>query len=260
MGADHETATALRIDDLGDGVTSVRICRPPNNFFDEALIAELATSTKQLSDSGLRAIVLCSEGKNFCAGADLSAGAKKSERPLGIYDWALDLFECEIPIVAAVQGAAVGGGMGLALAADFRVGNATTRFVANFARLGFNQGFALTETLPELVGRQKALELLLTARTIDSAEAHRIGLLDHVAPDGEIEHVAVRLAREIAANAPLAVRTVRRLLLSDRNRRLRAVVEQESAEQRRLMKTHDFREGVRAIKERRTPIFTGVDS
>lgn len=253
-----ELDPTLQIDDLGGGVTVARIVRPPNNYFDEHLIASLATTVQSLGQNPAnRVIVLCTEGKNFCAGADFSQRRQRSSRPQGIYSWALDLMASELPIIAAIKGAAVGGGVGLALAADTRIGTPSTRFSLNFARLGINQGFALTETLRGVVGDQRALNILMAAATIRGEEAHAIGLLDHLVPEEQLETAAIDQARAIAANAPLAVRSIRRLLRGDRVERLRSAIERESHEQSMLMKTEDFREGTRAMAARREPIFQG---
>ena len=139
--------------------------RPPSNFFDEALLASLAEVLRALDeDPAVRSVVLCSEGKHFCAGAQLDG--MRADGIRRVYRQALGLFMVRKPVVAAVQGTAVGGGLGLALAADFRVAAAGSRFVANFARLGFHQGFGLSVTLPAVVGQQRALELLLTGRPV----------------------------------------------------------------------------------------------
>jgi enoyl-CoA hydratase/carnithine racemase len=252
------TDPTLEIEDAGRGVAVARIRRGPNNFFDEQLIAALATQVQRLAaQRSARAIVLCSEGKHFCAGADFRRSPTDTGRTRGIYSWALDLLSADLPIVAAVQGSAVGGGVGLALVADLRVGAPSTRFIANFARLGINQGFAMTETLRDVVGPQKALDLLVTARPVGGEEALSIGLLDRLVPDDQLEPAAIEDAATIAANAPLAVRAIRSLLREGRADRLRRVVREESAQQRSLMQTSDFKEGVRAMAERRPPVFGG---
>src|SRR5262249_15777036 len=147
--------------------------------------------------------------------------------------------------------AAVGGGLGLALSADFRVASPETRFWANFARLGFHHGFAITLTLPALVGQQAARELLYTARRVRGEEAQTLGLCDRLVPPEQIRAEAHALAAEIAASAPLAVRSIRQTLRGDIADRVRAATEREQAEQIRLMQTDDFQEGVRAAAERR---------
>src|ERR1700723_2074315 len=162
-------------------VAVVEMHRPPSNFFDEALLAALAEALRALDeDPAVRSVVLCSEGRHFCAGAQLDGGIT-ADGIRRLYRQALALFMVRKPIVAAVQGAAVGGGLGLALAAGFRVAAAGSRFVANFARLGFHQGFGLSVTLPAAVGRQRALELLLTGRAVPGTEAMQIGLCDRLA-------------------------------------------------------------------------------
>ena len=130
-------------------VATVEIHRPPANYFDAALIRALADAYEALdADRACRAIVLCSEGKHFCAGANFGAAASSpADEPRSLYRQALRLFAAATPVVAAVQGAAVGGGLGLALSADFRVASPASRFTANFARLGFHHGFGLSVTL-----------------------------------------------------------------------------------------------------------------
>jgi 2-(1,2-epoxy-1,2-dihydrophenyl)acetyl-CoA isomerase len=242
-----------------DRVATVEIHRPPNNHFDLALIESLADAFEALDDDpGCRAIVLCSEGKHFCAGADF-AGASRPIAAGGrhLYDEAVRLFAARTPVVAAVQGAAIGGGLGLAMAADFRVACPEARFAANFARLGFHHGFALTVTLPAAVGQQRALELLYTGRRVPGEEALRIGLCDRLAPLERVRDEAAALAAEIAASAPLAIRSIRETMRGDLVARVRAATDRERAEQERLNRTDDFREGVRATAEHREPNFTG---
>jgi len=240
-------------------VATVELHRPPNNHFDLALIASLADAFEALDrDGACRAIVLCSEGRHFCAGADFGGrrdGVTAGQRHL--YEEAIRLFEARTPFVAAVQGAAIGGGLGLALAADFRVASPEARFAANFARLGFHHGFGLTVTLPAVVGQQRALELLYTGRRVAGEEALRIGLCDRLAPAADLRAAAHALAAEIAASAPLAVRSIRETMRGDLAERVRAALVRERAEQERLNQTEDFREGVRATAERREARFTG---
>jgi 2-(1,2-epoxy-1,2-dihydrophenyl)acetyl-CoA isomerase len=242
-----------------DLVATVELHRPPNNHFDLNLIASLADAFEAIDrDGACRAIVLCSEGRHFCAGADFSGprdGVGTGQRHL--YEEAIRLFEARTPVVAAVQGAAIGGGLGLAMAADFRVASPEARFAANFARLGFHHGFGLTVTLPAAVGQQHAVDLLYTGRRVNGEEALRIGLCDRLAPAEELRARAHALAAEVAASAPLAVRSIRETMRGDLAARVRAALVRERAEQERLNRTEDFREGVRATAERREARFTG---
>ena len=248
----------------GQGVATVEIHRPPDNYFDVDLITSLADTYAELDgDQNCRAIVLCSEGKNFCAGADFagSSGAgsvSSGEDGVGqLYHQAARLLDNLMPVVAAVQGAAVGGGLGLACSADFRVGCPEARFAANFARLGFHHGFGLTVTLPLIVGQQNALELLLTGRRIVGEEAAAMGLCDRLVEKGEVRKEAHGLAAEIAASAPLAVRSIRQTMRAGLASSFRAATVREREEQDRLRLTSDFAEGVRASAERRPPRFSG---
>jgi 2-(1,2-epoxy-1,2-dihydrophenyl)acetyl-CoA isomerase len=240
-------------------VATVELRRPPNNFFDVDLIRSLADAYDALdAEPGCRAIVLAAAGKHFCAGADFSSSSRGTGAAGDLYAEAARLFEAATPVVAAVQGAAVGGGLGLACSADFRVGAPETRLTANFSRLGFHHGFGLTVTLPPLVGQQRANELLYTGRRIDGATGAELGLLDRLAPSPEaIRSVAQELAAEIAAAAPLAVRSIRSTMRAGLSERVRAATSREDAEQARLRETADFREGIRASGERREPRFEG---
>ena len=245
---------------LGDGfVATVEIRRGPNNFFDLALIDALAEAFEALDgDRACRAIVLCSEGKHFCAGADFAGGGAVDDGGgRHLYDAAVRLFETQTPVVAAVQGAAIGGGLGLALMPDFRVAAPEARFAANFARLGFHHGFGLSVTLPALVGQQHALELLYSGRRITADEALAIGLVDEVAPLERLRERAHARAVEIALSAPLAVRSIRETMRGELPARIRAATARERTEQERLQRTTDFKEGIAASAERRTPRFTG---
>lgn len=248
----------LTVDVGDDFVATAEIRRPPNNFFDRDLIEHLAEAFETLGrDPSCRAIVLCSEGKHFCAGNDFSAPRRIGGGDEGphLYDVGARLCATPKPIVAAVQGAAVGGGLGLALVADFRVASPAARFSANFARLGFHHGFGLTVTLPALVGQQRALELLYTGRRVKGEEAFEIGLCDRLVEMEELRSEAHRLAAEIAASAPLAVQSIRQTMRGDLAERYRRATDREKSEQDRLRATADFAEGVKAMTERRLPDF-----
>src|SRR6266542_4036865 len=194
---------------LSGHVATVEIRRPPHNYFDNALIRAIAEAFDALdADPQCRAVVLAAEGKSFCAGADFSKRldtAAASDVGNGeakhLYKEGTRLFRNKKPVVAAVHGAAVGGGLGLALVADFRVTCPEARFSANFSRLGFHPGFGLTTTLPRLIGAQRAALLFYTGRRIRGDEAVRIGLADVLAPQAEVRAAAQALATEIAQSS-----------------------------------------------------------
>ncbi len=252
-------AADVSVEQHGEHVGVVCLHRPPNNFFDTALLTAIADAYEELDGTGwCRAIVLAAEGRHFCAGLDFGANAGQDIAEL--YGQALRLFAAPLPVVAAVQGAAVGGGLGLALSADFRLATASSRFSANFARLGFHHGFALTVTLPAVVGRQAAADLLLTGRRIGGEEAFALGLCDRLAGDaeGDLMTDALAYAGELAGSGPLAVRAIRATLRLGVVEATRLAMEQECAEQLRLQGTADFAEGVRATAARRAPRFSGA--
>ena len=264
-------------------VATVEICRPPHNFFDIPLIGHLADAFEDLdADRRCHAIVLAAQGSSFCAGANFvkqpaagsaHAGADPA-RPLEVsrdatpahrspravnplYGEAIRIFSCSKPVVAAVQGPAIGGGLGLALVADFRVTCAEARFSANFNRLGFHPGFGLSVTLPRLVGQQQASLLFYTGRRITGTEAHAIGLADVLVAQDQVRSAAAALAREIAVSAPLAVQSTRATLRAGLVEQIRNAVAHESVEQNWQFNTADFREGVAAMAARREPRFAG---
>lgn len=251
-----------------DYVATAEIRRPPNNFFDIDLIDSLAQAFGDLDEeSGCRAIVLCAEGKNFCAGAQFGSGGSRQSTntatnpdggPRHLYDAAVALFSTKTPVVAAVQGAAVGGGLGLACMPDFRFAAPESRFTANFARLGFHHGFGLTVTLPGLVGQQRALELLYTGKRIKGDEAVEIGLADRLVDLDDLRSATHEFAAEIAGSAPLAVTSIRQTMRGHLPGAIRAATDHELEEQNWLQKTNDWKEGVSAMNERRTPDFSGT--
>jgi enoyl-CoA hydratase/carnithine racemase len=246
----------VSIERIEHHIAVVCLHRPPNNFFDTALLTALADAYEELAASGdCRAVVLCSEGKHFCAGLDFAHN--KEQDIAALYDNALRLFSAPLPVVAAVQGAAIGGGLGLALSADFRVATPSSRFSANFSRLGFHHGFGLTVTLPRVVGEQQAAHLLYSGRRVGGTEARELGLCDDLADEGDLLAAAVAFAGTITASGPLAVRSIRATLRQGLVDRLRLAMDHECAVQESLRGSLDFAEGIAATADRREPRFVG---
>ncbi len=243
-------------------VATVTIVKPPINAVSVDLMRDLADALELLDKDGFtRAVVLATAGKVFCSGADLSNSTGEGpipERSINpLYDQAVRLFSTELPIIAAVQGAAIGAGLGLSLIADFRVAAPEARFAANFTKLGFHPGFGLTCTLPRLIGRQNAAMMFLTGERYDASEALEMGLIDDLVDLPRLLGRAQTMAATIAENAPLAVRSTRKTLRGDLAAAVRAATDHEFSEQQWLMKTDDFKEGVRAVSERRAGNFKG---
>lgn len=262
MADTPETDTLLETRD-GHVVTLV-MNRPPNNHISRDLIVRMASRLEALDeDGGCRAVVLTGAGKHFCAGADFSKGdsgglASPEGQPGRImYVEAARLFRTRKPIIAAVQGAAIGAGLGLAVVADFRVTCTEARYSANFTRLGFHPGFGLSYTLPRLIGGQKAAMLFYTGRRIDGAEAHRIGLADMLVPQAEVLSAAQALAAEIAVSSPAAVQGVRASMRRGMADAFEAATEREFLQQSWQRQMEDFAEGRAAMAERREPRFQG---
>ena len=249
---------------LAEHIATVEIQRGPNNFFDIELIRSLADAFEALdNEAACRAIVLAAEGKHFCAGANFHNGGTQSgldrsvERGNPLYAEAVRLFACRKPTVGAIQGAAIGGGFGLALVPDFRVLCSETRFSANFVKLGFHPGFGLTYTLPRLIGWQRANLIFYTGRRINGEEAFAWGLGEVLTEPDNVRAAAVELAKEIAENAPLAVQSTRATMRAGLAAAVKAATDHEFKEQHWLQQTEDHKEGVRAVAERRPGRFVG---
>src|ERR1700759_1201068 len=213
----HGTYEHIGVDTAGN-IATIEVRRGPNNFVDTDMVAEIADVLEGWDRTPeIRAVVLCAEGKHFCAGADFGSRGpdgvnRGTKRGRHLYKEAQRLWRTGKPIVAAVHGAAVGAGVGLAVMADFRVACSEARFSTNFTRLGFHPGFGLTAALPRLIGEQKAAMLLYTGRRLTGEEALAIGLADYCVPLADVRHRATELATEIAQSAPLAIVSTRETL------------------------------------------------
>lgn len=246
--------------DIDAFVATIEIRRPPNNFFDVSLIGQIADAFEALDNvDDCRAIVLCAQGKHFCAGNDFSRPAADVTRHDGaknpLYAMGVRLFRTKKPSVGAIQGSAIGGGLGLALATDFRVASPEARFSANFALLGFHHGFGLSMSLPRLIGQQQANLMLMTGRRLTGEEALRLGLCEYLVPLEELRARATALAAEIAAAAPLAVQSIRATMRDGMADAYARATDRESDEQASLRLTEDFKEGTAAVAARRAGNF-----
>lgn len=249
---------------VDDGIGVVTLRRPPHNLLTEPTLRRTADAIESLAGVA-RAAVVCSQGRSFCAGADFRAGDAPdptrgggfAAQTAAFYAQAARVFESPVPLVAAVQGAAIGAGLGLVLACDLCVAGERAWFQANFVRLGIHPGFALSMTLPAVVGSRRAAELLLTGRRVDPPEAAQLHIAHQVVAEGEELVAALDLARSVAAGAPLAVSSTRATLRAGLAGAARAAMRHELAEQSALAGTHDAVEGVTAMLEGRTPRFEG---
>lgn len=250
--------------DADAGVAVVTLRRPPHNLLTERALGQLADAIGELAGH-VRAAVVCSEGRSFCAGADFRSDNAPDPTGRGdfeattaaFYGHAVRIFESPVPLVAAVQGPAIGAGFGLALACDLCVAGERAWFQANFVRLGIHPGFALSETLPRALGPRRAADVLLTGRRVDAHEAHVLGLVERLVPSGRERDHAVELAAVLARGAPLALAATRATLRHGLADAARQAMAHELAEQSALAGTVDAVEGVTAMLEGREPVFEG---
>ena len=246
--------------EIDGNIAFVEINRPPNNFFDYLLIQQIADAYEEIdSIPECRIIILSSEGKNFCAGANFGQDEDMLDKSVPyakLYAQAVRLFKTKKPVIAVIQGAAIGGGLGLALSADFRIASPEARFSANFAKLGFHPGFGSSVTLPRVVGRQMAMDMLFTARRVNGEEAFAIGLADKLAQKENLMKEAINFAEEISSSAPMAVESIRSTLRGNLAQQVEEIVDWELSEQVRLQKTEDFKAGIEASLKRELPKFS----
>lgn len=254
--------------DLEDGIARVRLNRPEvSNAVDGPSLRALHEVLLRChADPDVRVVVLSGEGRNFCTGGDVKTFAGHGEElPAYLRDataWlqivTTTMINLKAPLVVAVQGFAAGGaGFGFACAADLLVAEESARFFSGAARVGMAPDAGTTVTLSRIVGLRRAMDLLLTNPTLTAGQAHDLGLVSRVVPDGELGSAVDELARDLAAQAPLALAATKKMVWSG----LGAGVEQQLAEEARVVSelsgTHDAREGLAAVLERRTPRFEG---
>jgi len=254
--------------ELEGHVATITLNRPENrNSMTEDVLTGLAQAIGRAGAAGaVRAVVIAARGRSFCAGADFKTGAQRSpgsqplqpnERSFAMYQPFLSVLDLEVPVIGALSGHAIGGGLGLALVCDIRVANRDARYGANFTRLGLHPGMATTYLLPRIIGVPRAAELLLTGRLISGAEAERIGLVNYALPAEEVDARAHELALDCAQAAPIATRWTKRSLYRHAEWSPHDAARYEAELQSRTIETADHREGVAALLEKRDPVFTG---
>lgn len=263
---------AVLVESVGTGITQLTLNRPERlNAMNYALIADLYAALDELAgDRACRVIILTGAGRGFCAGLDLTEGASPpSARGLGraqagmtvqkmIAGLVPKMRSMPQPIIAAVNGAASGGGLALALASDVRVAAAGARFNVAFVRVGLSGcDIGVSWLLPRLIGASRAFELLLTGRLIDAAEADRIGLVTRVVDEGRAVESARETAELIIANSPFGVRMTKEVMWSQLEiGSLQAGIDLENRTQILSSFTGDLTEAMAAFGEKRPPVFT----
>ena len=261
------TDRPLRVERPSEGVVllTLDLAERRTAMTGELTDAWAATIAELAADDGVRAVVVTGAGSAFCAGGALSWLAESPDmtvadlraRMLPFYRTWLSVRELDVPVIAAVNGPAVGAGLCLALACDLRYASTAATFSAPFVKLGIHAGMAATFLLPEAVGLPRARELLLTGRRVDAEEALRIGLCEAVHAPDDLLPAALRTAEDAAAGAPVAVRLTKAALRHAGHRSIEEALAWEGLAQPVTMATADLREGLAAQAERRTPRFTG---
>ena len=191
------------------------------------------------------------------SGAQRDTQAAPHERSYAMYEPFLSLLDVTVPVIGALNGHAVGGGFGLALVCDLRIGAAEAKYGANFVKLGLAPGMAISYLLPRIVGVARANELLFTGRLVDGSEAERIGILHRAVPASDVLAEAMTMARTIADNAPFAVAAAKRAIRLGLALDARTAARAEAHAQAASLAMDDAREGIAALLAKRPPRFTG---
>jgi enoyl-CoA hydratase/carnithine racemase len=256
------------LEQAADGVLVMTLNRPDRlNSMTTQMFAEFEDLAHDLRDrTNLRALIMTGAGRAFCAGFDLDDADELAElSPMGMLNRQdkaarslAALRALPMPVIAAVNGAAAGGGFALALAADIRLASPNARFNAAFVRIGLSAGDLGTSWhLPRLIGPGRAAEIAFTGRFVEAEEAERIGLVNRIVPAESLLDEALLLAAQIAANSPGGVQLSKRALQSNLDTPFSAALELENRGQALLTRGEDMPEALQAFKERRAPVFTG---
>jgi enoyl-CoA hydratase/carnithine racemase len=250
---------------VSDAIGVLTLNRPDNrNSMTPELLDSFQAASSQARAADLRCLIVTGTGTCFSAGADFKATLQRdaghrtpSERSYAMYEPFLSLLDLAVPVIGAINGHAVGGGFGLALVCDLRIGARDARYGANFVKIGLAPGMAVSYLLPRLVGVARANELLFTGRLVDGDEAERLGILNRAVAAADVLGEALALARTIADNAPLAVCAAKRAVQRGLGLEIRAGARLEAYAQAETVATQDAREGIAALLAKRPPRFTG---
>lgn len=261
-------AGPVLLEAMQDGTATLVMNRPDKlNALNNELASALNDAFTRIGrEDSVRVVVLTGAGRAFCAGGDLAAIGKGREagdtaqlEPLlrAGMQAVLKMRTIPQPVIAAVNGAAAGAGMNIALAADIRIAAEEAVFGQNFVKVGLFPDYGGTFFLPELVGPSKAAEMFYTGDMIDARTALDLGLLNRVVPGANLEAEVRSFAQKLAAGPPLAIRAAKQVLFADRRESLERALEAEVQHQLKCYLSEDCREGIRAFFEKRPPKFQG---
>lgn len=248
-------------------IVTLTLCDPErrNPLTGNTAIPELLEAIDRIHrDHSVRAVILTGAGSAFSSGgnlrdmtryAEMSGMQLRQEYRLGIQQLPLALFNLEVPVIAAINGAAIGAGLDLACMCDIRIASERAKFAESFVKLGIIPGDGGAWLLPRIIGLSRATELTLTGQTIDAQQAAEWNLVSRVVPHDQLLSSARETATAIASNPPHAVRLAKRLLREALHTRLDTLLEMSAAYQALAHQTNDHREAVSAFLEKRTPSF-----
>lgn len=250
-----------------DGVGTILLNRPRRkNAFTMEMIDDWAAALRDArTDADVRALILTGAGDGFCSGVDLGAFSARGSAPLEvkrnlsdrIHRVAYALEDLDKPVIAAVNGVAVGAGMDMALMCDIRLAARSARFSEGYIKVGLVPGDGGCYFLPRLVGTARAMELLLTGDFIDAMEAERIGIVNHAYDDDRLLEESLALARRLADGPPVATAMIKRAVYQSASCDLRTALDLISSHMAVVQSTHDSREAFEAFVEKRPAVFEG---
>ena len=259
------------IHEKSDGIAVVTLNRPDNrNSMTPELLDRFAAVVADLRGaSEVRCVVITGRGSCFSAGADFKSIVQREEtggtrpktpqeRSFAMYEPFLGVLDLDVPVIGALNGHAIGGGLGLALLCDMRIASREAKYGANFAKLGLSSGLGISYLLPRYVGAARAAELLFTGRILRGEEGAAIGLFNQAVDAGDVLPAAMAIARDIAGSAPFAVREMKRALSEGLGWDVRRHAWREAWAQAASLATDDAREGMTALLEKRKPVFRGA--
>ena len=251
-----------------EGIATITLNRPDKlNAFTPEMMANIGRAVGDVvQDNEVRVLIITGTGRAFCSGADVKAMAKGFDQPGGYFknlpddarvSFCLKIQKCPKPVIAAINGVAVGGGLDLACVCDIRIASDKARFAELFIRRGMMPASGGTYFLPRLVGIDKALQLIWTGDMVDAMEAERIGLVTMVVPHDELEMATLELAEKLVKGPPLAIQNAKRVVYEGLDMDLESTLKHIAPIIDMLNNTEDHKEGARAFVEKREPVFRG---
>lgn len=257
----------LLVNTTADGVRTITLDRPDRlNAVNGALAFSLGDALADAgADDAVRVVVLTGSGRAFCSGLDISqppelpvaTRADRLDPYAWVGTWVQRVVACEKPVIAAINGPAAGAGFGLALACDIRLIARSAKLTAGYVRRGLSPDAGVSYFLPRHVGLARAMDILLSGRDVDSAEALLIGLATMAIPDEELAPTVAGYAAHLAQGAPVAQALTKRLLVQSFDRPLDATLRDELTQIKICFATKDVSEAMTAFREKRMPVFTG---